>query len=273
MLRLTIHSVVLLILYSQVATAQVTTPVPPQPVEVQQQPYVAPNPALPNPAIQTPGLQHHGTVNSAVADTRRVPGFQQDLRCRMQWGLTAMPLPDFLRASQLNLLPNQGLLVTSVYPYSAAQRAGIQPGQLILDVDGNVVTAQTGLPPLESACTVTVLSDQGTLGLTIQPHHAYYQGANSPAWLSQGIQSLLDQQFALASVGMPGSLGAVTRTPSCIRSLSVNRLGDEIICSAIVRGDNGLERLQLHGSPQDIECQLGKLAPEIQQALRPQLGF
>ena len=253
MLRTIIHAIAVLVLCSQVASAQVGTPVPPPPSNTQVPPYVAPNPA--------------------TSQSRVIPGIQQDLRCRMQWGLTAMPLPAYLRAPQLNLLPGQGLLVTSVDPYSAAQRAGIQPGFLILDVDGQVVTAQTGLPHLEESCTVSVLTDQGTLGLSIRPHAAFHSGAQSPSWLSQSVQTMMEQQLALASAGIPGMLGTGQRTPSCIRSLSVNRLGDDIICSAIVRGDTGLERLYLQGSPEEVECQLGKLTPELQQALRPQLGF
>lgn len=278
MIKHAAHLIALLLLFSQAAKGQVQGTVrpletiPPQTSPSQATPYQA-GPVQTVPPL--PGQTHSyqgGQVYDQPSLDADVYGQYPDsassraIVCRMQWGIRAMPLPDYLRLDQLGLLPYQGLLVTSVEPYSPAHRAGLQAGQLILDVDGVMVDSRRGLPSLRKSCTLTVLTNSGTVGLQVHPADRHDLPHN--ALMPPRIEAWLQNPFALSGLSR-----TALRPNSCIRSLSMNRVGDEFICSALVNGDNGLRRLRLEGTREEIECQLRELAPEVQRALRPQFGF
>lgn len=184
---------------------------------------------------------------------------------RLEWGVSVMPLPSYLRSDVLGLVPGQGLLVTGVEPYGPAAQAGLRQGHLLLDVDGLLLNQDSCLPALDRRRCVLVMTDQGLIEVNIEslrPQLPQYQlGAraffgNFPAYVTAPIATaeILDR-------------------PSCIRSLAMSEWNGDLEVSAIVDDVQGPRHLELRGTREEIECQLRELSPELQRALRPQIGF
>ena len=96
---------------------------------------------------------------------------------KTEWGLALQNIrPDERR--QMNLTGNEGVLVTSVMPGSPAQNAGIQPGDVILQVNQAPVTSVQGVK-------AEVAKAKGDKPLLLLVRHA--DGSTSFAGLSRNI--------------------------------------------------------------------------------------
>lgn len=231
-------------------------------------------------------------------------------RCRLEWGLTLIQLPDYLRNEQLGLLPDQGMLVTGVDPYSTAANAGILPGNLILDVDGQPAIAGQPLPRLEGPRKLLVMTNNGTFEITVEPSQDALLG-NQLGWESGLQDRLLDdlgREWSADELGLPGSpirdraLNLIQRmrqiapvspisplgtggfglssragidltAASNVHSFAMNEVNGDICVRAIVDCATGPERVELRGSQAQIEAQLRALSPELRSSLAPHLGL
>lgn len=96
---------------------------------------------------------------------------------KTEWGLALQNIrPDERR--QMNLTGNEGVLVTSVMPGSPAQNAGIQPGDVILQVNQGPVSSVQGVK-------AEVAKAKGDKPLLLLVRHA--DGSTSFAGLSRDI--------------------------------------------------------------------------------------
>ena len=189
----------------------------------------------------------------------------------MVWGVATIKLPTYLQHESLGLLPDQGCLVTQVLPLSSAQTAGLQVGDLILEVDGTPALGCHGLPPrnldgerclLVQRCLL-VLGEGGLREVHIAPLEALTLEASEYATADSlaGWRTMLETPLWMNQVQSP------------IRSLAVSEGNGLMSVSAVVACQDGDRRVELKGTRGQIAEQLQRLTPELQLALSQQLGL
>lgn len=92
--------------------------------------------------LNTAGLHRSGITIPAATITRVVPELLEKGRVERPYlglAMQAVPVPESLR-SKLNLKTSEGLLVAHVEPGSPAEKGGVLLGDVLLEIDGQVVT-------------------------------------------------------------------------------------------------------------------------------------
>jgi hypothetical protein len=195
------------------------------------------------------------------------------LQAEASWGMSTIPLPNYLRNENLGLAPNQGLLVTQLLPGFSSANSGIEVGALILELDGVSVQSNQQLPMLNAEHKLMVMTHAGLKEICVKPMLESLPGAMNP-WIGQ--DHVLDSAFGrvlpriAARLGRTAQFGTGQPAP---RSLAVSEVNGELTVSAIVDGANGPLRVELRGCHAEIVKQLAALPPEVQSQLAPHIGL
>ncbi len=194
------------------------------------------------------------------------------IQAEASWGLTTIPLPNYLRHPQLGLAADQGLLVTQVIPGLSAEASGICLGAILISIDGQPINAALPLPlpVLQAERKVMILGETGVREVFIKPAVTARWNANNPLVQSMGPQANV---YAQLLQNNPALLAATAANTSGPRSLAISHINGELSISAIVDGESGPVRIDLRGTQAQVMQQLANQPIAIQQQLTPHLGL
>lgn len=228
-----------------------------------------------SPQMQTAVADGPGLGNAQFAlGSPAVPGLAHmaKLQAESTWGMTTMPLPNYLRHVDWGLAPNQGLLVTQLIPGLPVAGSGVEVGSLILEMDGKPVLDNQQLPMLQSEHKLMVMCDGGVKEVCVKPFAESLLGANPAMNQLLGNGNVFDQLMPQIGAGFRGIPTAALNQPAP-RSLAVSQVNGEISISAIVDGANGPTRVELRGNRAEIAKQLSQLPVAVQTQLAPHVGL
>ncbi len=192
------------------------------------------------------------------------------IQAEASWGLSTIPLPNYLRHPQLGLAADQGLLVTQVIPGLSAEASGICLGAILISIDGQPINAALPLPVLQAERKVMILGETGVREIFIKPAVTARWNANNPLVQSMGPQANV---YAQLLQNNPALLAATAANTSGPRSLAISHINGELSISALVDGENGPVRIDLRGTQAQVMQQLANQPIAIQQQLTPHLGL
>lgn len=192
------------------------------------------------------------------------------IQAEASWGLSTIPLPNYLRHPQLGLAADQGLLVTQVIPGLSAEASGICLGAILISIDGQPINAGLPLPVLQVEHKVMILGETGVREVCIKPAVTARWNANNPLVQSMGPQANV---YAQLLQNNPALLAATAANSSGPRSLAISHINGELSISAIVDGESGPVRIDLRGTQAQVMQQLANQPIAIQQQLTPHLGL
>jgi hypothetical protein len=193
------------------------------------------------------------------------------LQAEATWGMATMPLPNYLRNTELGLAPHQGLLVTQLIPGMSAASSGIELGALIVELDGLPVLDNQPLPMLQAEHKLMVVCDAGLKEICVKPLAENLLGENPVMDQLMRQDNLFAQVMPQIGAGFRGLPTALSQPAP--RSLSVSQVNGEMSVSAVVDGASGPTRVELRGCRAEIIKQMSQLPAEIQSQLAPHIGL
>ncbi|TWU08454.1 PDZ domain-containing protein [Stieleria varia] len=203
-----------------------------------------------------------GQEPDAVQPPSRPAAVQQNA----PWGISTRPIPQILRLHLPGIPPDCGIWIREVEPQSPAARLGLQPNDLLLEIDGLPIAAV--LPPAAENSMVSVLRNGQPLLLTPRQ--------NMRRWFPYTTHS---PQRTIPQIPVPqisawpaGGVG-VSAYATGNQSFSVSRVGDQISIE-MSDPDASPEPIRFAGTPQEILHQLDACALSIdaKQKVRQAIG-
>ncbi|MEM9646426.1 MAG: PDZ domain-containing protein, partial [Planctomycetota bacterium] len=151
-----------------------------------------------------------------------------------------MAVPDTLRPAHESLA-DAGLLVMSVMPGSAAERAGIRPGMVLIRMDGQPVRHPEDVQRLHLCEEAVVLTVDGL-------RKARMSSAKPTASSSSSSASSAD-------------------------SVSVSNVNGQVRIDATLRTPDGPKRVRLEGSRREVDRQIDEMPRALARQLRSRVGY
>jgi hypothetical protein len=207
-------------------------------------------PAWAQPGFPPGGFPQAGLVarilQAAAASAIPTPPVNHNWQAEESWGLRVIAIPDYERHSIYHLSANQGLLVASVRPGSPVYNAGIERGDLLIEIEGRPVYDYKPLCLLNQDHEVLIQRNGAMIKLCVKP-----------------------VPLAPAPVSAVGSLSAYRPAlpTSGPRFLTVRQFGHEYVITAIVDTFSGPTQVSLRGCEHVIRQQLAELPAEIRYQL------
>jgi len=157
------------------------------------------------------------------------------------WGVQLIPVPDVLRPAHKALHDGAGLLVLDILPGMAAEQAGIQPGMVLIE--------QEGTPLQRVADLRRPLPNQRLIVLTVD-----------------GLRTAKVNQHAMPELPLHDLIPAG-------ESVSVSNVNGLVCIDATLSTAKGMKRLQLRGTPAEIDRQIEELPQELALQLRQRVSY
>lgn len=180
------------------------------------------------------------------------------------WGMETAEIPSLLRLHCPVLVGDLGVLVDKCHENSLATRLGLQPGDVILEINGLPVSASRILPPAGPMSVLIVLRRGQPTVLTAPPATADLpiDGLPGTPW------RIPDQLPSAWSGGVTASSFATGN-----QAISVSRAGNQVSIE-IADPEISKQPLRFSGTPDQIEQQLQRssLNAASKQTVRQALG-
>ena len=180
------------------------------------------------------------------------------------WGIAVAPVPELLAMHCPPLRDGRGLLITDVARFGPADDAGLRAGQILLQVDDNVLYRPSDLqrPNADAVIELLVQGEVVTTTLEPKPHPGLARPADAavaaPAFERMPREALSGSVF---SDGAPGA-----------EAISIAGANGRYKITAVVTTEDGPERVMLRGTRGEIEEQLDGLPRSVRGAVRRRLS-
>ncbi|TWU24807.1 Do family serine endopeptidase [Novipirellula artificiosorum] len=166
------------------------------------------------------------------------------------WGIQVMKVPALFTQCHDLLANGNGLLVVKVAKGSAADRAGIEAGMVMLSIDSQDLSRIQDVRPVHDGATVELLTEKGlrTAVVELATMSRAYSSASSPSL----------PNTALSNTG---------------ESVSVSNVNGQIRIQATLMTSRGAETIDIQGNRNDVDRQIDALPAEIADQLRRKVSY
>ena len=191
------------------------------------------------------------------------------------WGISFGRIPDLLYVHCPQLQDGRGLLVADVEKHGPADRAGLQAGQILLQMDDQVLSRPADLPQPRVGTEIFLL-DRGELMETAVPAPrdtrqivSAQQDPKPAAVAGKRKADAVESLAAPANRSMARSL--LSEAPDSPQAISMAMANGQYQIEATVPAEKGQKTYRLEGTRREIDQQLKSVPTSLRTSIQKQL--